>query len=73
MDYFVISLIEELEKIANINAEINLKKQQQVKNAVNNNSAKKLLASKASVNNKPQVGSPQQQNAVQALEGMKNG
>jgi hypothetical protein len=73
MDYFVISLIEELEKIANINAEINLKKQQQVKNAVNNNSAKKLLASKSSVNNKARVGSPQQQNAVQALEEIKNG
>ena len=72
MDYFVIAMIEELEKIANANMQLKFKQQQQLRNALNNNANKKQLASKASVNNKPQVQTPEQQNAVQSMENMKN-
>ena len=72
MDYFVIALIEELEKIANVNEELKLKAQTKVKNAVNNDSAKKLMASKNVLNNKPKVGTVGQQNAIQYMEDIKD-
>lgn len=72
MDYFVISLIEELEKIANVNQRLKMQEMQKIKNAVNNSSAKKQLTSKMTPNNKPNVGSASQQNAVQQMEDMKN-
>ena len=72
MDYFVIALIEELEKIATINEELKAKQQKKITDAINNNSAKKQLTSKLTPNSKARVASISQQNAVQQMENYKN-
>ena len=72
MDYFVIALIEELEKIATINEELKAKQQKKIADAINNNSAKKQLTSKLTPNSKARVASISQQNAVQQMENYKN-
>ena len=73
MDYFVISFLEELEKIAeDPNLKLNILKKENLVSAKNFNAAKAQSASAQSQKQKGKVSSPIQQNAVQKLEEFKN-